>query len=133
MRRRYFEATENAIREYHDPGEFVTLFGYEWTQQPTVGGHLNVYFDSVDDAKLFDSMSAESDTYEKLWDRLREFNDEPWRTVEHGDGPEDFGTYTVDRTWTEGAAVTGLSWDNERESTADVYYVRVRQADDGQA
>jgi hypothetical protein len=50
MRRRYFEATKDAVREYHDPGEFVTLFGYEWTQQPTVGGHLNVYFDSVDDA-----------------------------------------------------------------------------------
>jgi hypothetical protein len=60
-------------------------------------------------------------------------NNEPWRTVEHGDDPEDFGTYTVDRTWTDGAAVTGLSWDNERESTADVYYVRVRQADDGRA
>jgi hypothetical protein len=74
MRRRYVEATKDAVREYHDPGSFVTLFAYEWTKQPTVGGHLNVYFDSVDEAELFDSISPESNTYEKLWERLREFN-----------------------------------------------------------
>ena len=75
MRRRYVDATKDAVREYHDPGSFVTLFAYEWTKQPTVGGHLNVYFDGVDEAEVFDSISAESNTYEKLWERLREFND----------------------------------------------------------
>jgi len=75
MRDRYFEATKDACRAFHDPGEFVTLMAYEWTKQPMAGGHINVYFDDVDGAVMFDSISPESDTYEKLWDRLREFND----------------------------------------------------------
>jgi len=74
MRRRYVKATKDAVEKFHDPGSFVTLFAYEWTKQPTVGGHLNVYFDSVEEAKLFDSISPESNSYEKLWARLREFN-----------------------------------------------------------
>jgi len=75
MRRRYFEATKDACRAFHDPGEFVTLMAYEWTKQPLAGGHINVYFDDVDGAVLFDSISPESNTYEKLWERLREFNE----------------------------------------------------------
>ncbi|MFB6301347.1 MAG: DUF3604 domain-containing protein [Haloferacaceae archaeon] len=73
MHRRYFDRLKRATRACHDPGEFVTLLGYEWTQQPNVGGHLNVYFDSVDDAELFDSLAPETGSYEKLWARLREW------------------------------------------------------------
>ena len=75
MRKRYFDRTKAAIERFHEPGEYVTIFGYEWTKQPTVGGHVNVYFDDVEEATLFDSIAAESNTYEKLWDRLREFNE----------------------------------------------------------
>ncbi|MFB6303764.1 MAG: DUF3604 domain-containing protein, partial [Haloferacaceae archaeon] len=80
MHGRYFARTKRATAAFHDPGEFVTLFGYEWTQQPNVGGHLNVYFDTVEGAELFDSRSPETDTYEKLWARLRE-----WRADGEGD------------------------------------------------
>ncbi|WP_435175513.1 DUF3604 domain-containing protein [Halorussus sp. AFM4] len=76
MRRRYVDRTKAAVEDHHDPGEFVTLFGYEWTKQPTVGGHVNVYFESVDSARLFDSRSPESDTYEGLWDSLRAWREE---------------------------------------------------------
>jgi hypothetical protein len=75
MRRRYFDRTREAVADAHDPGEFVTLLSYEWTKQPLQGGHVNVYFDGVEGAQLFDSISPRSDTYEELWDRLREFND----------------------------------------------------------
>jgi len=75
MREQYFERTKEACRTFHDPGEFVTLMAYEWTKQPLAGGHINVYFDGVDGAVLFDSISPDSNTYEKLWERLREFND----------------------------------------------------------
>jgi hypothetical protein len=68
------DAIKDAVADHHDPGAFVTLFAYEWTQQPNVGGHINVYFDSVTDADLFDSLTADTDTYEKLWDRLRAYN-----------------------------------------------------------
>ena len=75
MERRYFPRMKEIVREFTDEGEFLPLLGYEWTQQPTVGGHVNVYFDCVEEAELFDSISEESDTYEKLFDRLREFNE----------------------------------------------------------
>ncbi len=75
MRRTYFDRLKATAHEFHDPGEYVTLFGYEWTKQPNVGGHINVYFDGVDGAELYDSMDERSDTYEKLFERVRTFND----------------------------------------------------------
>ncbi len=75
MHRRYFDRMKAVTSDFHDPGEFVTLFGYEWTKQPNVGGHINVYFDDVDAAELYDSMAADADTYEKLFERVREYND----------------------------------------------------------
>ena len=80
MHQRYFDRMKAVTREFHDPGEFVTLFGYEWTKQPNVGGHINVYFDGVDGAELFDSHSPVTNTYEALWDRLRR-----WREENEGD------------------------------------------------
>jgi hypothetical protein len=75
MHTRYFDETKRVVRRFHDPGEFVTLLGYEWTKQPNVGGHVNVYFDGVEGARLFDSIDPETDTYEKLWERIRAFNE----------------------------------------------------------
>ncbi|WP_246982573.1 DUF3604 domain-containing protein [Halorientalis marina] len=76
MHRRYFEEMKAATHEYHDPGEFVTLFGYEWTKQPNKGGHINVYFDAaVDEAELFDSLDPATNTYEKLWRRLDQWRE----------------------------------------------------------
>jgi hypothetical protein len=34
----------DAVDEFHDPGRFVTLYGYEWTAHDTGQGHKNVYF-----------------------------------------------------------------------------------------
>jgi len=76
MHRSYFDRMKRTTERFNDPGEFVTLFAYEWTKQPNVGGHVNVYFDCVDDAPLLDSMAPESNSYEALFDRLREWNDD---------------------------------------------------------
>jgi hypothetical protein len=62
--------------EFNDDGSFVTLPAYEWTKQPNVGGHINVYFEDSDDAELFDSLDPDSDSYERLWARLREWDRE---------------------------------------------------------
>jgi len=76
MHGEYFDRMKETTEEFNDPGEFVTLFAYEWTKQPNVGGHINVYFDGVDGAPLFDSAAPDSDTYEALFDRLREYSDD---------------------------------------------------------
>lgn len=75
MHHHFFDRTKAIIEDYNDPGSFVTLFGYEWTKQPSQGGHINVYFDSTEAAELFDSRSAGSRTYEELWARLRRWRE----------------------------------------------------------
>ena len=74
MHREYFDRLCDLADEFDEDGEFVALPGYEWTKQPNVGGHLNVYFEDSEDARLFDSLASESRTYEQLWDRLREWD-----------------------------------------------------------
>jgi hypothetical protein len=58
MRQPYFDETGDLIREHHDPGRFVTLFGYEWTKQPNVGGHVNVNFDGVEEGERVSSSAG---------------------------------------------------------------------------
>ncbi|MFB6300776.1 MAG: DUF3604 domain-containing protein [Halobacteriales archaeon] len=76
MHRTYFEDLCNLAETFNDDGTFVTLPAYEWTKQPNMGGHINVYFEDEVDATLFDSLTAETNTYEQLWDRLREWDHE---------------------------------------------------------
>ena len=81
MHRRYFERMKTVTEHFHDPGEFVTLFGYEWTKQPNMGGHINVYFEGVEEATLFDSLDVETNRYEKLFRRLQEWREETGNEV----------------------------------------------------
>jgi hypothetical protein len=37
-------------------------------------------------------------------------------------------TYTLEREWVDSEPVSGMAWDDERGTDADVYYLRVRQA-----
>jgi hypothetical protein len=71
----YFQGLCAVADRFDDSGSFVTLPAYEWTKQPNMGGHVNVYFEDSDDATLFDSLDPETDTYESLWARLREWNE----------------------------------------------------------
>lgn len=77
MRRRYFRRSLAAAEQFTEDDSFVVLPAYEWTKQPNVGGHVNVYFDDPDAAVLFDSITPETATYEGLWDRLREWRADP--------------------------------------------------------
>jgi hypothetical protein len=61
-------------------------------------------------------------------------NNEPWQTAGHTDDPEGaLETYTLERSWTDDDPVSGMAWDADRGTAADVYYVRLRQADGGMA
>jgi len=54
-------------RRFHEPGRFVTLLGFEWTNW--IHGHRHVlYFD--DDGPLVDSVDPETDSPPELWDAL---------------------------------------------------------------
>lgn len=60
-------------------------------------------------------------------------NNEPWRVHEGTDDPDaDPASDRLDRTWDDDP-VTGLSWDDDRGTDADVYYLRVWQANGGAA
>ncbi len=68
-------------REYHEPGRFVTLPGYEWTSW--IHGHRHVvYFE--DEGKVLSSITPKGlpayDTPTKLWDALR---GQPAITIAH--------------------------------------------------
>jgi hypothetical protein len=76
MHREYFDRICAVADEFDEDGEFVALPAYEWTKQPNVGGHINVYFEDSGDATLFDSLDPASNTYERLWERLRQWDDE---------------------------------------------------------
>jgi hypothetical protein len=54
-------------REFHDPGRFVTLLGYEWTSW--LYGHRHVlYF--TDDGAVHSSLDADTETPAQLWTAL---------------------------------------------------------------
>jgi hypothetical protein len=40
----FWEEIQNAIQEYHNPGDFVTFLAYEWSANTSRGGDHNVYF-----------------------------------------------------------------------------------------
>jgi hypothetical protein len=73
MHDQYFDRMRDVAEAFNDPGEFVTLFAYEWTKQPYKGGHVNVYFDDPDAAELVDS--HEAPTPGELFDALRDWRD----------------------------------------------------------
>jgi hypothetical protein len=73
---------ESAI-SYNEPGRFVTLLGYEWTNWTY--GHRNVYFPG-DTASIFSAVDPGTTTPEGLWQTIA-----PWGavTIPHhvGGGP----------------------------------------------
>ncbi|MEF8840660.1 MAG: DUF3604 domain-containing protein [Haloarculaceae archaeon] len=81
MTHRNVSRIKERVEAHHDPGRFITLFGYEWTKQPDPGGHINCYFETVEGAPFFGSRHPESDTYETLWSRLDAWREETGNDV----------------------------------------------------
>lgn len=63
-----WEELKNKAREYNDAGRFVTFQAYEWTSN--THGHRNVYYRD-DNPPMFSCSQSESDTAEKLWEKLK--------------------------------------------------------------
>jgi len=48
MSSRRFEVLKNKTEEANYPKQFLTYFGYEWTEHTALGGHHNVYYRNYD-------------------------------------------------------------------------------------
>lgn len=59
----------DVTEEYHEPGRFVTLPGFEWTNW--IHGHRHVVFFKVADARLLSSIDEATDHPDELWAALR--------------------------------------------------------------
>lgn len=70
-----FEWSELAkkVKQYHNEGSFITILGYEWTQDTNLGGHHNVFFRTPEDRKRVNIHRAKYLT--ELWQGLRAEND----------------------------------------------------------
>jgi hypothetical protein len=48
----HYEATRAAVRQYHEPGRFVTFMSYEWSGNTPAGGDYNIVYFNEDRAPL---------------------------------------------------------------------------------
>jgi len=65
-----WELTCQAVKRYHEPGEFVTFLGYEWAKWRQNGdGDRNVYY-LEDDRPMYRSETGQMDNPQKLFDAL---------------------------------------------------------------
>lgn len=63
----FWRRQQEAAKQWHEPGTFVTLLGYEWSGGSQIGGDHNIYFTDDQHAlvydgdlrKLFDKLAAE--------------------------------------------------------------------------
>jgi hypothetical protein len=63
-----WERIRDRVREFHDPGRFVTLLGYEWTSW--IHGHRHVLYFG-DDGEVLSSIDPAYETPDQLWGALR--------------------------------------------------------------
>ena len=66
----HFKDTQRVVKEYHEPGKFITFLGYEWSGNTPAGGDHNVYFLKDDQpihrsshAQIEDKSDEETDRY----------------------------------------------------------------------
>jgi hypothetical protein len=63
-----WQAIRELTERFYDPGRFVTVLGFEWTNW-TYGHRHVLYFDATGD--VLSSIDAKSETPAQLWDALR--------------------------------------------------------------
>lgn len=74
-----WDRTVADVKRFHDPGRFVALLGYEWTNW--VEGHRHVvHFGDEEDLSVVSSLDPETDTPAELWEALR---GQPLMTIAH--------------------------------------------------
>jgi hypothetical protein len=66
----HYKDTQRVVKEFHEPGKFITFLGYEWSGNTPAGGDHNVYFLKDDQpihrsshAQIEDKSDEETDRY----------------------------------------------------------------------
>lgn len=66
----HYKDTQRAVKQFHEPGNFITFLGYEWSGNTPAGGDHNVYFLKDDEpmhrsshAQVEDKSDEETDRY----------------------------------------------------------------------
>ncbi len=78
-----WEEIQQLTKRFHEPGRFVTLLGYEWTNW--VYGHRHVlYFE--DRGEVHSSIDPERETPVQLWAALRESGSQAMTIAHHSAG-----------------------------------------------
>jgi hypothetical protein len=65
----HYEDTQRVVKEFHDPGRFITFLGYEWSGNTPAGGDHNVYFLKDDQAIHRSSHAQVADKSDEATDR----------------------------------------------------------------
>jgi hypothetical protein len=63
-----WETIRDSIARFHEPGRFVTLLGYEWTNW--IHGHRHVLYFG-DEGQVYSALSPETERPDQLWAALR--------------------------------------------------------------
>ncbi len=80
----HYKDTQRVVKEFHEPGKFITFLGYEWSGNTPAGGDHNVYFlkdnqpiHRSSHAQIEDKTDEETDRYpiSELLDTFRGRND----------------------------------------------------------
>ncbi|HMB68405.1 MAG TPA: DUF3604 domain-containing protein, partial [bacterium] len=97
-----WDTIRRATRDAYEPGKFVTLLGYEWTNWTY--GHRNVYYPGME-GEVFAWLDPASDSPEELWEKIAPFGG---MTVAHhpGGGP-------IAQDWS-------VPTDSERETVVEI-------------
>lgn len=64
----YWESIREQVKRFHEPGRFVTLLGFEWTNW--IHGHRHVLYFS-NEGEVISSIDPGTDDPDELWNRLR--------------------------------------------------------------
>lgn len=67
--------SKSMVNLFYDPGSFVTLFAYEYTNAREMNdyGHYNVYYNTVDNAPVYSCGEEKSDNILELWSLLKDW------------------------------------------------------------
>ena len=66
---------KNAASKFYEPGKFVTLLAYEYTNYKG-DGHYNVYYNTVNDAPFYNCQEEHCDRVADLWSLLSKWKEE---------------------------------------------------------
>jgi len=116
MKLRGWEKAKNAVNRFYEPGSFVTILAYEYTNGNDINadGHYITYYNTVNDAPFYSCLDEESDRIFELWSLLKEWKNQTGH---------DSITIPHHLTWAN-APWNSNYYDNEMVPLVEIFQVR---------